>query len=270
MKRKKRNAEKEEIKKLPKSPGADNFSLTENYKFSEPKKSLKDFSGFKSRESSNANLKMKAEAEKAVSVQEKQLKYVVITMIAIVVVALVVYYWVQESKRFEYGGIKFEEIDSNKIKMYQGKIPIKDAGGNLVANYNIFLRNDPRELDDIAVNGSIRFMPNVVASLAPEAERDCSDNGIAGANFFGFLKSAGLKTLLAYNNQRYAEERNASYAVCRQNVGYTLVSIVKGSENKITQNSQDCYTLEFKDCDILKVVERFIVASYAQSKGISV
>lgn len=200
---------------------------------------------------------------------ERQVRYIVIGMAAILLVAIFVYYMVQSLKKFEYAGLDFEKIMNGKLPLYRVKIPVTTNQGGIIANYNLYLRNDPRELREIEINETIRIMPSVVVSLSPEADTGCSDSIIAGGNFFSFLRAAGIDVAVAYNNESYAKERNATYAVCDNDAEYSLVTIKRGDDNRIL-NTGDCYTLEFKECDILKTTERFIVALYAHSKGIEI
>jgi len=210
--------------------------------------------------------------KKNISQNERQLRWILIGMVCVLLIGILVYVVVQEMKKFEYGGLDFEKIMYDQLLLYHSKIPVSDSSGNLLVNYNLYLRNDPRQLGDIPVNGSIKLMKYTYVSLDPEAEVGCSDSGIAGANFFSFLKIAGVDAKLAYNNKTYALARNVSYGSCQDNraLYYGYLVIKKGEENKIVQIDNNCYELYFKDCDILKVTERFMVAAVAHSKGIAV
>ena len=208
--------------------------------------------------------------EKDSKKRESQMKWIVFIMIATIFAIVLIYFVVQGAKRFNYGGLSYEEMNQGSIKLYHTMIPVKDTGGNLIANFNLYLRNDPRELRDISINEEIILKTNTIVSLSRDAEVGCDDAGIAGGNFLGFLKSAGIKISISYAEPDYAQEKNASYLTCDANTDQSVIIIKKGEENKITQERKDCFVIEFKDCDILKTTERFMVALYASSKGISV
>ena len=202
---------------------------------------------------------------------ESQFKWVIFGMVALILVIVGVYFIALESKKVSYGGLIYEKIAySQTVSLYHTQIPVKDVNGNLIANFNLYLRNDPRELKEIAISDPIQLKVGTIVSLDKDAEISCSDAGIAGANFFGFLKTAGVKVSVAYAQEDYAKERNASYVNCETNTSQSVIVIRKGKENRIIQERKDCFVLEFKDCEILKITERFMVALYANSKGIKV
>lgn len=219
------------------------------------------------------SLKEKSEErdeKKAKKKHETQLKWVIIGMISVLLLFLLLYVIVQESKKIYYGGLEFKKLKYGQLILYHSKIPIKDASGNLVANYNLYLRNNPLDLKGIKINGSLRFRKEVVISVDSSIE-GCSDNGIAGGGLGMFFSAAGITADFAYANETYANEKKASYIEnCPENKGYSAIFIRKGDKNEVRQESQDCYVLEFKECDILKVTEKFIIGVYAQSKGIEI
>lgn len=202
--------------------------------------------------------------------QEKQVKWIIIGMILVLLIVILVYFVIQESKKFDYAGLRFEKIMFDKLLLYHGKIPIISMAGNVIANYNLYLRNDPRKLENIKINGNIRLTQKVIVSLDNGAEKGCSDAGIAGANFFSFLKAAGLNVGVAYINQTYARERNGDYVICSDSGNESVIIIKQSKENKITQEKNNCYVIEFKECDILKATERFMIGIIAHSKGTEV
>ena len=215
--------------------------------------------------------KTETEEKKQSKKLESQVKWVIFGMIALILVVAVAYFIAQESKKISYGGLEYEKIDYSKsLSLYHTEIPLRDAGGNLVANYNLYLRNNPQDLKDIILSSPIQLKENTIVSLDEDSEIGCDDSGIAGANFLSFLKTAGIKVSVAYSEESYAKEKNANYVTCETDSNESIILIKKGEENKITQETPDCFVLQYKDCEILKPTERFMVALYANSKGIQV
>lgn len=211
------------------------------------------------------------DSAKAKKSREEQLKLVLILMGIVLAAAIATYFVIDGFKKFDYGGLKYEEILFDKMPFYHGKLPLRSITGEVIANYNLYLRNDPRELEDISVLGNVYLLKNTLVSITPEAEQGCEDSGIAGASLFSFLQQAArINVQIAYTDEAYAEEKNALFAVCDGSADYSTIVIMKGEKNEIRQDSQNCYTLEFKDCEIMKVVERFEVAAIAHAKGLEV
>jgi len=214
-----------------------------------------------------------SENKKQSKQQESQLKWIILGMIALILLIIAIYFVIQGSKYFNYGGLTYEKVTSRNVDLYHTQMALKDVDGNLVANYNLYLRNDPRELKNITIDGNFVLKNrNVIVSLDPEVERGCEDSGIAGANFFSFMKVSGYDVKIGYTNKTYAQERNASFSNCDVNYGpyYDFVVIKRGNETSIVKREENCYELYFKDCEILKVTERFMVALYANSKGVEI
>lgn len=215
--------------------------------------------------------KKKEKTEKVKKVQNNnQIKYLIAGMIVVLVLVFGVYYVFQSMNNFDYAGMKFQKQTFGKIEVYNTKIPITGSSGNVLANYNLYLRNDPRDLGNIILPAELRLQKNVVVSVDPRFESGCSDDGIAGANFFTFMKTAGYQVSLAYTNESYADERNASYAPCVENSTHSTITITEGSEDRVFQEDTDCYVIEVKDCDILKTTERFMAGVLAGFNGVSV
>lgn len=203
------------------------------------------------------------------NIQNRQIKYIITFMIVLILVIIAVVWIINGMKKFEYGGLKFEKIMYDKLPLYYGRIPITDVNKEVVNYYNMYLRNDPRELRNIPIEGVIRLMKNAVISIDSSIE-GCEDNGIAGMSLGTFLRAAGIKTYPGTTNLTVAKESNITYATCNQSENASVIIIKQGTENKITQEGTNCYSINFADCEINKAVERFMVATVAHSKGIEV
>ena len=198
---------------------------------------------------------------------ERQLKWIFIGMGVLVLIVLIVYFGIESTKRFDYGGIKFQKIKYDKLLLYYSKIPISDSSGNLKFYYNLYLRNDPRNVN-IPVNGEIQLSKETILSV-DESINGCEDNGIAGMTLGTFFQAAGINKVSGSTNETIAKERDLLYATC-ENTNSSIIVLKQGNETFIREERPDCYVIQFKDCEVLKAVERFIVAAIANSQGITI
>ena len=201
---------------------------------------------------------------------EKQIKFLVVIMAVLLLGIFIVYFITANSKTFTYGGLDFQKINFDKLIMYYSKIPQKSITGDVVRNYNLYLEKDPRTLNNIPVQGKIALKFDTIVSTDPAIDH-CSGGAGAGMKLSEFFLAAGIKSVSALMNESYALEKRKSYVpTCNESLPYTILLVRPGSESKIVQMSQNCYSLEIKDCQTLEVIERFIVAAIAHSKDIEV
>ncbi len=209
---------------------------------------------------SEEELKNQKQKEKKIKKKEKkQLKWTLIIMgwlIFIVFLSFFIYYQIN---KFEYIGMDWEKISYGELILYNSKIPIYSDQGVHVADYNFFFRNDPRKLRNIPINGTIRLdKKRFVFSSDPS--HVCPETGIAITPIIRYLNQ--IKDINVEANE------NAS---CKKAYNYVYVRIEKGNETKIEQipnPSHNCYTIYVKDCEMVKVMERFTIGILAHSKGI--
>jgi hypothetical protein len=150
--------------------------------------------------------------------------------------------------------------------MYYGRIPITNPEGELKANYNLYLKNDPRTLRDIPINGTINLGNDwVFLSLDNASDSGCTDRESI-MSLAQLITGTGHKLEVVFNDIDLAKAKNKSYMTC-ENSKERIVLFKAGNETKITQKG-NCYELEFKDCEIRTVTERFIVGWIANSKGL--
>lgn len=199
---------------------------------------------------------------------ERQLRWILIGMGILILVMILSYFLVQDSKKFRYAGLEFEKIKFDQLNLFYAKIAQKNQFGETVSYYNLYLRNDPRKLE-ININGTINLKRNLIFSI-DENTMGCEDDGIAGATIGTFFKAAGIQSIIASTNESVAKERNITFATCDDSSNATVVIIKKADKTEIVQEHENCYSINFQDCDIMKAVERFIVASIANSQGIAV
>jgi len=202
--------------------------------------------------------------------------YVLIGVVIVLGLIYVSYKSYLESKKIEYAGLNFEQKKFGDLNFYYTRIPLfaKDKiTGNMVntVNYSMYLRNDPRTLEDIKIEGMIRIKSKTI--LASEAGLQCENNGIAGGELG---QAIGLWTtvITGTSNKTLADNRSIPYVSCNASEGMyldsTSLSFKVANVTGISQKGADCYEISVANCEILEAVERFIVGAYAHSRGIEI
>ena len=160
---------------------------------------------------------------------------------------------------FEYNGAEFQRVHFGELLFYKVSFPlVSKTTGQHVADYNLFLRNDPRTLRSIPIKGSLNIQQHVL--ITSDENLVCADNNIALANLVQFVQNIASSDVQARAN-----------VTCKNNPAQTtLISIQNSSESWIEESGQDCYVLHLKECAVLNVTERFIVGTIAQSRGYSI
>jgi len=136
-------------------------------------------------------------------------------------------------------------------------------------SFPIFLRFDPRDLRNILAEDIIKLKTTIGIGGDQALVEGCEDSTIAATSLALFYGKTGLKTFSATKDKEQAEKYNITYVDCSLNAPYSAILFVEGEENKINREG-DCYLLEVKNCEMLRVAERFIVASHANSRNIEV
>ncbi|MBT7237721.1 hypothetical protein HN865_02580, partial [Candidatus Woesearchaeota archaeon] len=141
----------------------------------------------------------------------------------------------------------------------------------VTGDYSVNFRVDPRELDKIPVrvpDNRITFIQRSIGGYNPvyltfnSDLKLCEDTSIALMNLAGFLRDSGLEVVSASTNQTYAEENDMKYKDCdsSKQAMDTIIKITEGDETAINQLHNNCYEIQFKDCEILEGSERFMLA----------
>lgn len=251
-----KNQKKKELKPIQKNTGAADTGLPQMIILSQKAEAEVQ------KESLPQTLPINKEQEK-----QKQNLYiiVIISVMLIILLATGVFVWSRYSKdNFEYVGLDFQKILFDKLLLYHAKIPITASTGNVIANFNFYLRNDPRSLEDIPIEGRISLTREAIVALENSME-DCADNSIAGVGLGQFLAAAGVTARGGSTNQTLAEEQGLSYASCDSPLSVIITE--KASATKITQEGS-CYKIQVANCsDVVRATERFMLGTIGHSSG---
>ena len=203
-------------------------------------------------------------------IQNKQIKWAVVLMAGIILLIIVVpFVKTNFVDKFEYKGLVFQKTQLGDLIFYSSRFPVLSVTGNVIGNYAVNFRKDPRDLEDIPVNlrsdridftlkNSREYGP-VYISLNPRMKA-CEDSGIALLELSGFLRDSGLDVKSAVTDKNYAKENNLIQRWCHNSGFDTVIIITDGNETAINEIAPNCYEIVFNDCRILEGAERFMLS----------
>jgi len=163
-----------------------------------------------------------------------------------------------------------------EITFYSTMIPLTDKNMNLISEYPLNLRNDPKKLDyiqykfpvtDSVINDDNNDSSQIIfkkslpiyISLQSDAPR-CEDNMIAVVGFSIFLKEfANMSIKAASDNKEYANETGYPYITCNNHPTNTVIHLTSGNSTEITKINDNCYELVYSNCEITQVTEKFML-----------
>lgn len=154
--------------------------------------------------------------------------------------------FINSVRYFEYEGIRFNVIKEGEIIFYNSAFPMySSTTGKHIADYNIYLRNDPRKLEDLPFEGEVKLSEMLVMN---STGFNCDGDGIiAIANFMQIFDALGIKVVKDSN------------ATCDSQGRYMFMQLQPGNVTSIEQTGPACYNFNINNCEILKVTEKFIV-----------
>jgi hypothetical protein len=168
------------------------------------------------------------------------------------IIFLIIALWVVSSyfnNNFEYEGIPFNIIQEGEITFYRTYLPLS-SNGERVGEYNIYLRNDPRDLEGIPLEvEEIVFRSNMVINSSEGLA--CNGYGIiAVQNLVNMYGTLGVKTIKDSN------------ATCDAGGKYVLLNLQQSNETTmVKQIGPSCYEIYIKDCEVLEGTEKFLIES---------
>ena len=197
--------------------------------------------------------------------QSKQVLWAVILMLALLLIVLGTPYVIKNYfNKFVYIKLDFEKTQLGNIKFYSTKIPVANAGGDIIGVYSMNFRNDPRKLEYIdydVPDNKIKFKKENVTYISFNPDmKACGNTTIALMNLAGFLKDFGnLNISSAVTYYDYAMDNNLSYITCENSPDNTVIIIDEGEKTEIKKISGECYSITYNNCEIMPATEKFIL-----------
>jgi len=197
--------------------------------------------------------------------QNRQIIWALVLMAGIIIIIFLVPYIKQNVfNKFEYIGLDFYKTNVNGITLYYTKIPLVNQYNFPIGDYSIYFRNNPEELENISVDiieKKIEFQKNNTVYISVQYDAPvCEDNIVSVVGLTQFLDRFGtLKVKGAMNDVVYASNTQLDYITCKTNPDNTVILLKTGNETMISKTGRNCYELQYKDCEINKAVEKFIL-----------
>ena len=208
--------------------------------------------------------KKKEENKKEKTDRNKQTKIAVIVMIVLIASVLMAHWIVQKSKTFRYEGIKFYKYKEDNTLFYKSELMnytrFMAYHRIRVVPFTLVLKDDPRELKNIPVDGAILLdqQKDVVLSVSPELVK-CNATHRTLMDYAWTLGNFGFNVSLATPEKEYAKENNLSFVTCINNSkGKNVILMFEGNETKIIQRG-DCCGIEISNCEVQESFGRFIL-----------
>lgn len=205
------------------------------------------------------------------SIYERQTRLAIFLMLAVILIIFLVYFLIQESKKFEYKGVEFEKVKEGNLNLYFANLPFSTIAGNTFY-LPVYFREDPRKLEKINIStllGEGLSINKPVALSASTEILNCEDSLLAATTLSLYLGKLGISAIGASSSYGYAKENNLSYVDCTNTDKYTVLMFKEYQESKIMK-AGNCYIMDIADCEIMNVTEKFMLGLWASSQGIEI
>lgn len=196
----------------------------------------------------------KTEAKGQIKSENKILRNFLIGIGVFVLIILLGVVFINSIRYFKYNGVSFNVIKEGEIIFYNSAFPVySPITGKHVADYNIYIRNDPRRLESIPFEGKVKLSTPIPKLVINSTGFDCEgDEIIAVVNFVQIFDALGVKVVKDPD------------ATCDSQGRYMFVKLQPGNVTSIEQTGPACYNFNINNCEILKVTEKFIVETFIE------
>ena len=174
--------------------------------------------------------------------------------------------WISyQSKPFDFLGFTFQKAKFGQLDVYNTTITVLQKPSNTRLSYDLYLRNDPRELALPDFTILFQRESDVYVSV-DEAVGSCKEANSYLFNFAQYLTALGLDVKAASPNKTVAFEKQIPYASCNDSIYSTVILFEMGNES-ILKKQGGCYIIEVARCsDLLTKLEEFTVGTLASFK----
>lgn len=213
--------------------------------------------------------------KKKPSKMDKELYWVLGIMLALILVFLVSSSVFQSLKTFEFQGLSFTKEKLGDIQLYKHSYSFSDPRpitGSVVSEprqFNLFLRNDPRE-NNVPIEGEeIVFVMGTTAFISVNGTglTQCEYSSVAISNLASFLTVNLISVKGATPDEELARETNLTHASCDTTPVRQVVLIQSGDETKIEVKNTRCYIITVANCEILSAIEKFTIQSIIDARA---
>lgn len=213
-------------------------------------------------EDKKEDLKEKPEeiSKKTIGKENRQLLMALI-IIAIVIGGFVLtYYLIQESKKFEYQGLKWEKIKYQNLDIYHSAFPYYEN------QFNLWFRIDPRK-NNISTNITFQDFRRKVIISSDYNSTKCN-KAVLGTALLGQFFGAGKREVIGAINNKNPDLRGINpFANCSNSSESRSIIIIEMSETPEIVNDAnfaDCYHIKVGNCENVAATEKFVLAVLKQ------
>ena len=219
-------------------------------------------------EKDKAELQKKKEDKKPVN--EKQIKWFIITLVIIVVAILGGNYLLSESKEIDYIGLTFEKKRFNDFFIYTVQL----VGVNVNAkpiNFQFNLRNDPRT-NDVPIEKNIiihdKDRPVYVALNLSSNIQECGSVPLVALG--QFISGMNYEPITAITTKEEADEMGKLYSTCGNNIGSTVLLITAADKTEIvvSKENNECYEIRVNNCELEEAIEKAELSILSELTGV--
>ena len=219
-----------------------------------------------SSESKNSESAAKKPSKK--EIQNKQVMWVIILMVSVILIIFLVPYITKNViNKFEHIGLDFYKTKAGNLHFFTTKIPLINAQGFPIGDYKISFRNDPRELESIETiipENKVEFEKDLPVYISiPNDAPICDENIIAVIGLTDFLDTFGtlnIKSALHGDFEYEVEyEIKTPIVTCETNPNNTVLMLNPSNETRLERVNKNCYEIQYKDCEIDRAVDKFIL-----------
>ena len=214
---------------------------------------------FKKKETKKENVVAQEAPKKVVLKEEGQLIWFFAIIIMLFLAFLIPYLFLESKKNFEYSMVNWRIEDHNGLIAYHARFKALD---NSDVNYNVYLREDPRENNVFTEGNFVDFRVDGYVALSEEVDSCRGEVARVMVDLGSFLDTGvGVgKLTVASNDLIYSLETGRFFVDCpSSNILNTIISIKMG-EPRVIQSDENpyCYEIYVEDCSDISPVEKFI------------
>jgi len=204
----------------------------------------------------------KPDSHEQIKKERKLFWNVIIVMVGFALMFFAVYMIVNSMRHFEVQGVRFEIVREGQLTLYKTSLPVayqQGTGAVVSADYNFFLRNDPRTLENkVPVIGNITFRKNLVLEVTTE------DLYCKGDWPIGLVNTQNLYNILGMNV--LANNKSVEYEPFTD---YMFLNINLGNKTEIKQVSGNTYEMNVANCEVLPAFERLMLETFIRNKEVN-
>lgn len=197
-----------------------------------------------------------ADKQKEIKKGNKQIYFTIAIMVILVAIFFFAYFMFESFNKFEHKGLTFTKERFGSIPVFHYYYYIAPD-----LQYNLYLRNDPRE-NTVPFTGraiEIFKLDVIYVSVDPENLTQCEYSRVGISTLASFLADNQFDVKGATPNATLANETNVVHATCESTPGNPVIEIKASDKTEILHNTRNCFEIKIANCEVLPAIEKFQV-----------